>query len=465
MEPQKAFTSLEEAFGALSEAAQAHSRRVEQYADLLFMELCASEEYLGNVRSRVRLKQELREEIRTAARYHDVGKVLVPDFYQWDSPRYSAEEQALYRKHCLAGEELARQILENQKGVTPTTVEILAEIMGCHHERWDGKGFPRQTAGEDTPVLGRIVAVASDLDHILMETRSETPVQTALEKLLDDSASRYDPVLIGLLIDAQRSLEKIFARYQGQSQAIPQASRIIRRKVRRPMWLEYRPISFLRDRSTAAVEARMQFRRGKEAVDYSQVTHLVKENKIELGMSFLLEACDMFRRLRACQVGGQFVALPCVDGLLRKRGAATLITKLFTDTDSDPAGICLILPKEDGAAPTPTMLENCKKLRTLGCKLMLSGVDMDQVEDTTLEKLSITHLRLTPQDAQELNRLSPRLRGLARKGVTLLADGLDNHRLQQSLVEAGVSIGTGSLMGEYAPEDVFISGELAQAGL
>ncbi len=462
MERKKEFTSTEEVFAALSPEIREHSLRVEKYADLIFMELCASEEYTINIHSRVRLRGDNRTLVGLAARYHDLGKALVPEFYQWNEPEYTPEEYALYCRHCLAGDELVHHILQNQKGIVPMTVDVICESIAYHHECWDGSGFPHGTGEEHIPIVGRIVAVANALDHLLMTTRTETPVATVIDRMMQDSASLYDPVIMGLLYEAQPKLERIFAQYRGESKAIPQTLRIIRRK-KRPMWLAYRPIMSLRDRRVVGAETVMQFRRGKETVTFTEVEPLLRKNKqvLDAGLCFLLEACDAARRMRTCGVGGGLVALPLVPGLLRKRGMATTIAKLLADTETDPASLLLILRPEDITAPTATATENCARLRALGVSLLCDGVPLEGLSLENLSTLQVSHLRLTPADSAALREPTEQLVDIAGLGITILADGVDKHRLITSLTTSGVMLGTGDLLGEYATEDDFIFGELA----
>ncbi len=345
MELKKDYKTLEEVFDALPQSIKEHSLRVEKYAVLIFLELCASEEYTMNINSRVRLRAENRSLIGLAARYHDLGKALVPEIYQNDSEDFSQEERALYRRHCLAGDELVHNILQAQPKVLRMTVDVIGEGVLTHHERWDGDGYPNGMRDEQIPIVGRIVRAANDLDHYLMRTRTENPVQTALESMMRHSVSRYDPVITGLLYEAKGKLEKLFALYREQSRAVAPVPRIIKRRTKRPMRLIYRPITDIKSGRPAALEAMMQFKRGREYVPFAEAEHLLREGKNmwEAGFCFLVEATDMARRMRICEVGGDYVLLPTVTGFLKKRGAANQIIKMLTDTELDPSRIAFIL--------------------------------------------------------------------------------------------------------------------------
>ncbi len=463
MERNVTYASLWDAFDALPEAVREHSLRVEKYADIIFLELCAAEEYTINMNSRVRLRTENRTFVKIAARYHDLGKGLVPEIYQWDDPDFSPEEQALYRRHCTAGGELVHDTLGDQRKVDPMMIEIIVESILCHHERWDGAGYPRGLSGEHIPIVGRIVEVADELDRRLMNTRTETPVETALEAMMGHSTTRHDPVIMGLLYEARHKVEKVFALYRGQSKAVMPVSRIIKRKTKRPMWLRYRPIVDVRTNRIAAVEADMQFKRGKAVVPFAEIEALLRRNKLlwDTGFGFAVEACDMAKRMAACEVGGDFVLLPTVPGFLRKRGAAAAIAQMLADTDNAPAHLALMLSPEDVLAPTVTVEENCQKLRECGCLLAAGGVPLATLDPAVLERLSVTLLKLSAADVANLEECGDKFLAVWEMGIVLIGDDIDKHRLKNNLLDNEIHYATGTLVGEYISEDEFISGELA----
>ncbi len=463
MERNLTFSSLGDAFDALPESVREHSLRVEKYADLIFLELCAAEEYTLNMNSRVRLRSENRSLVRLAARYHDLGKVLVPEIYQWNDPDFSPEELALYRRHCNAGAELVHDILGEQNKVAPMMVEITVESILNHHERWDGEGYPRGLAGEHIPVVGRIVSVADELDRRLMNTRTETPVQTAIETMMRHSAARFDPIIMGLLYEAKFKIEKIFALYRSESKAVVQVPKVIKRRPKRPMWLRYRPIVDMRTNEIVAVESDMQFKRGKLTLPYKDVDEVLRRGKLvwDAGFGFVVEACDMAKRMEACEIGGAYVLLPTVPSFLKKRGAANTVAKMIADTDNTPSRLALQLNAEDVIAPTATLIENCRKLSELGCILACEGVPLTKLTPEMLKTVSVKLLKLSCEDAEGIKENDSKVAEILEMGVSVIGNNIDKHRLKNVLLENGVTLVTGDLVGEFISEDEFISGELA----
>ncbi len=465
MERNMTFATLTDAFEALPERVRQHSLRVEKYADIIFLELCAAEAYTININARVRLRSENRTLVQTAARYHDLGKVLVPEMYQWNDPDFSQEELALYRRHCMAGDVLVHDTLGDRRRVDPMTTEVIVESILCHHERWDGKGYPRGLSEEHIPIIGRIVEVADELDHRLMNTRTETPVQTALEAMMNQSAARHDPVIMGLLYEAKHKIDKVFALYRGESRAVPQIPRVIKRKQKRPMWLCYRTIVDINTNAVAAVEAEMQFKRGKTVISLAEAEPLLRRSKLlwDAGFGFAVDACDMAKRMAACEVGGAYVLLPTVPGFFKKRGAAAAIAKMMADTDSDPARIAFMLSPEDMKAPTVTITENCQKLCALGCTLVCGGVPLADIHTGTLSELGISTVKLCREDIECMEQHEEKLSIILSMGLRLIGDGVDKHRLKGTLLASEITWAAGTLMGEYISEDELILGELSLA--
>jgi HD-GYP domain-containing protein (c-di-GMP phosphodiesterase class II)/anti-sigma regulatory factor (Ser/Thr protein kinase) len=117
---------------------------------------------------------------------HDVGKIGIPDQILQKPGPLNPEEWTFMRHHP----EIGRQVLEG--------VSFLADALdavGCHHERWDGKGYPGGLAGEAIPLFGRIVAVADAFDAMITDRpyRTGLPVDVALQELERGRGSQFDP--------------------------------------------------------------------------------------------------------------------------------------------------------------------------------------------------------------------------------------------------------------------------------
>jgi len=123
---------------------------------------------------------------RIGALLHDVGKIVIPEEVLNKPGRLDDDEWALMRSHTTAGVEMLASI-EFPWDVLP--------MVRSHHERWDGKGYPDQLAGEDIPLVARILCVA-DVYDALTSVRSYKRAlshEQAMELMRKDVGSMFDP--------------------------------------------------------------------------------------------------------------------------------------------------------------------------------------------------------------------------------------------------------------------------------
>ena len=140
---------------------------------------------------------------------HDIGKIGVPDMILNKAGKLTPEETAKMNEHpdlglkIIAGIALFRQAIP---------------YIHSHHERWDGKGYPRGLSGEDIPVEGRLLAVADTFDAILSDRpyRKGASLDHAIEELLDNRDIQFDrkivDVFVGLVQKNKISFRELYGR-------------------------------------------------------------------------------------------------------------------------------------------------------------------------------------------------------------------------------------------------------------
>ena len=96
---------------------------------------------------------------------HDIGKVAIRDSILLKEGRLTAEEFAEMKKHTIYGEEVIDK-LAKMAGEPMTFLECARDMVGSHHEKYDGSGYPRGLAGNNIPLAGRIMAVADVYDAL-----------------------------------------------------------------------------------------------------------------------------------------------------------------------------------------------------------------------------------------------------------------------------------------------------------
>jgi len=131
--------------------------------------------------------------LHTAGVMHDIGKIAVSSRILNKEGRLDSEEWKEIQRHP----EIGFNILSSVNEYAPIAEQVL-----CHHERWDGKGYPNKIAGELIPLYSRILALCDSYDAMtfLRTYRSEVSSEEAIAELERCSGSQYDPSLATLFI-------------------------------------------------------------------------------------------------------------------------------------------------------------------------------------------------------------------------------------------------------------------------
>jgi putative two-component system response regulator len=129
--------------------------------------------------------------VRQAAPLHDIGKIAIPDSILLKPGRLSDEEFEVVKTHALLG---ARVLA----GAESELLEVAERIVRCHHERWDGDGYPDGLVGEDIPAVGRIVHVADVFDVLVHERpyKDSWSVEAAAEEIRSGAGKQFDPDVV-----------------------------------------------------------------------------------------------------------------------------------------------------------------------------------------------------------------------------------------------------------------------------
>ena len=122
-----------------------HAQRVGRTAALLARELGVQDEQI--------------ELIRRAAPLHDIGKIGIPDAILLKRGRFTPSEIVLMQHHV----EIGASILGGSRS---PLLQLAEEIARTHHERWDGRGYPRRLRADQIPPAGRLVALADVFDAL-----------------------------------------------------------------------------------------------------------------------------------------------------------------------------------------------------------------------------------------------------------------------------------------------------------
>jgi putative nucleotidyltransferase with HDIG domain len=171
--------SLVAAIDAKDPYTEGHSQRVSGYSVAIATE--------------AGLPPEMRHQIRIGALLHDIGKIGVPDNILTKDGRLTDEEFSEIKKHPTIGANIIRQVRHLQE-------ELPA--LEQHHERIDGKGYPKGLPGDEISTIARIVAVADVFDAITSDRpyRPAIDIEEALDIMRMESGDHLDPKFVDAFI-------------------------------------------------------------------------------------------------------------------------------------------------------------------------------------------------------------------------------------------------------------------------
>jgi diguanylate cyclase (GGDEF)-like protein len=188
------------AIDAKDKTAASHIRRVQYYAEALARSVGASDDEVRGV--------------TTAALLHDVGKLAIPEHILSKPGPLSEDEFEKIRIHPQVG----FQIIEHVAFPFP-----VAPLVLCHHERWDGKGYPLGLRGADIPLGARILAVADYFDSVTRDRPYHKRVAREIATVLlrQEAGRALDPDLVGRFLDLLPALGDVESEGQPAAFALP----------------------------------------------------------------------------------------------------------------------------------------------------------------------------------------------------------------------------------------------------
>lgn len=163
-----------------NEREEAHSKRVSQLSMVLAQVLGFSQRDV--------------EQIRTMGLLHDIGKIAINEEILNKPGRLTEEEYEEIKRHP----EIGFRILSSVNDMVD-----MAEYVLCHHERWDGNGYPRGLAGEATPIQARIIAITDAYDAMTSDRsyRHTLTPEAAVKELHRCAGTQFDPHLVAIFVE------------------------------------------------------------------------------------------------------------------------------------------------------------------------------------------------------------------------------------------------------------------------
>jgi putative two-component system response regulator len=144
---------------------------------------------------------------------HDVGKIAIPDRILLKPGRLDPDEYEIMKTHTTRGKEIIAELGDINSSLYLMHCE---DICYGHHERWDGKGYPRQLVGTKIPLSARLAAVADVYDALVSARvyKAAFSFGEAAKIIIDGKGTQFDPILTDSLPHIQGRFQEIAQTYQ-----------------------------------------------------------------------------------------------------------------------------------------------------------------------------------------------------------------------------------------------------------
>lgn len=158
-----------------------------------------------------------------AAPLHDVGKIKISDSILCKPGKLTPEEFDRIKLHTVYGKNIMADIVGDIEDTEYLT--IATEMAYCHHERYDGTGYPQGLKGEDIPLCARIMAVADVLDALLSKRhyKEAYSLEKSYEIMSAEYGKQFDPVVLSALLD---NWDEFVEMYNGNKVASAEAEEV-----------------------------------------------------------------------------------------------------------------------------------------------------------------------------------------------------------------------------------------------
>ena len=182
----KTIQSISSALDAKDPYTHGHSQRVTLYSLILAKEIGLDESKM--------------ETIEITGLLHDIGKIGIPESILCKPGKLTDEEFAIMKQHPERGAQMILKISQ---------LETISNWLKCHHEKWNGTGYPSKLKEEEIPLVSRIIAIADTYDA-MTSTRSYRVAlshETAIEEIQRCSGTQFDPKLAAKFVEIQEKIK------------------------------------------------------------------------------------------------------------------------------------------------------------------------------------------------------------------------------------------------------------------
>ncbi|MFP3043627.1 response regulator [Treponema primitia] len=189
-----------------------HIKRTRMLTEILINHIATSSRY--RVYQEILTPEKTRSIIKASV-LHDIGKIGILDSVLLKPGKLTVEEFEIMKTHTLLGRQIIDNILESL-GDKESYLSFAREICYCHHERWDGCGYPTGLAGEDIPLSARILSIADVYDALVSQRCYKPPFahNEAINIIVESKGKQFDPILVEAFTEVADKMAELEASMQ-----------------------------------------------------------------------------------------------------------------------------------------------------------------------------------------------------------------------------------------------------------
>jgi putative two-component system response regulator len=144
---------------------------------------------------------------------HDVGKIAIPDKILLKPGKLDPDEYEVMKTHTVRGKDIIHELGDVNSSIYLKHCE---DICYGHHERWDGKGYPRQLKEKEIPISARLAALADVYDALVCARvyKAAMPYEQAIDIIMQGKGTQFDPIMTDAVLQIQKQFQEISRMYQ-----------------------------------------------------------------------------------------------------------------------------------------------------------------------------------------------------------------------------------------------------------
>lgn len=189
-----------------------HLKRIQKYCRALCDRLRTHDTYMDM------LTDQYVNDLVQSSILHDIGKVAIPDEILFNPNKFGVEEYETMKRHTIHG----GQALEDAAIETgeQSFLSVARDIAYCHHEHWDGNGYPYGLEGDHIPLAARIVAIADVYDALTTERRYKRAYshQESRNIVIEQSGKQFDPDVVRTFLEVEDEFRRIRSAYSSEAE-------------------------------------------------------------------------------------------------------------------------------------------------------------------------------------------------------------------------------------------------------